>query len=113
MSSRLDKVSSLICAGELNTCPVVPREQTRPELLATTARVHPVPGQGEVLTDRTKAREERLRAPGIAEALHLTLTPACGLVAVFRAVVDPGRSLHEDVFRASQLRHFRLRRRIA
>ncbi len=60
-------------------------------------RVHPVPGQYEVLTDRTEAREKRLRASGISEALHLAFAPACRLVTVFRTVIDPGRSFHEDV----------------
>jgi hypothetical protein len=49
--------------------------QTRLELCAMAGRLHPVPGQGEVLTDRTKTGEKRLRALRIAKTLHVTLTP--------------------------------------
>ena len=56
-------------------------------------RLHPVPGQGEVLTDRTRTGEKRLRGLRIAKTLHVTLTPTRGLVTIFRAVIDAGGCL--------------------
>ena len=50
-----------MCAGGLHACPVVPRLQAVLELYAMARRVHPVPGQCEVLADRTKPRKKRLR----------------------------------------------------
>ena len=50
-------------------------------------RRHPVSWQREVLTDRAKAREKRLRALGDRESPPSgALTPARGLVTVFRRV---------------------------
>lgn len=77
------------------------------------SRTHAVPGQREVLTDRAEVRQEALRAPRVTETLHLTLTPTRRLMAVLRAVIDPGRGLHEDVLHAGQLRHLGSCRRIA
>ena len=54
-----------------------------------TGRFHPVPWQREVLTNRAEAAEKRLRAPWVPKTLHLTFTPARGLVTVFGAVVHP------------------------
>jgi len=72
---------------------------------------HPVPGPGEVLANEPEAGEKRLGASQIKKCLHLSLTPARGLMAVFRAVIYPCASLHEDMLHTCQFGHFCLRRR--
>ena len=78
-----------------------------------TGSRHPVPGQDEVLANGSEAGEKCLRAPRVAKPLYLSLTPARGLMAVFRVVIYPCASLHEDMLHACQFGHFCLRRRIA
>ena len=52
----------------------------------------------EVLSDRTKARQESLRAFRIAEAAHAALAFTRGLMTVFCPIVDPGTGLDEGAF---------------
>lgn len=47
--------------------------------------------QGEVLADRTKTRQESLRAFAVAKLTHAQF--AGGLVAVLGPVIDPGKRL--------------------
>lgn len=75
--------------------------------------LNPVAGQSEVLTDRSKARQKRLRALRAMATLHLALAPACALVIVFRVVIDSGRCHNEDVLHVGQFGYFHLRYRIA
>jgi hypothetical protein len=76
-------------------------------------RVHPVAWQGEVLTDRTEAREKCLRASRVAKSLQMTLAPTRGLMAVLRTVVHTGTALHEYVLHADQFGDLCLCRRVA
>jgi hypothetical protein len=76
-----------------------------------TGSHRPVPGQGEVLANGPEAGEKRLGAPRVAKSVHLSLTPARGLMAVFRAVIYPCASLHEDMLHTCQFGHSCLRRR--
>ena len=56
-----------------------------------------MPLQCEMLPNRPEAREEFLRAFRVAKAAHATLAFACRLVAILRAVVQPGGSFDEHV----------------
>ncbi|CAG9271584.1 hypothetical protein PUN4_650033 [Paraburkholderia unamae] len=58
--------------------PALPGKQACLKFCAMAGGFHLVPGQGEVLTDRTEAGGKRLRTPGIAKALHLALAPRVG-----------------------------------
>jgi RNA-directed DNA polymerase len=107
------KVSLLDNSEAAHADPALPGKQACLKFCAMAGSLHLVPRQGEMLTDRAEAGEKRLSTPGIAKALHLALAPACGLVAVFRAVIDPGRRFHEYMFHAGQFGQLRLCRRIA
>jgi hypothetical protein len=52
---------------------------------------------GEALSDRTEARQERLRTLGTPEAAHPALAFTRGLVAVFGTAIDPGTGFDEHM----------------
>ena len=52
----------------------------------------------KVLSDQTKARQERLRAFRDPEPSHTALAFARRLMAVFGPVIHPSTGLDEDVF---------------
>jgi hypothetical protein len=64
---------------------------------------------GEVLSDWTEARQERLRALRNPEAAHPALAFTRGLVAVFSMVIDPGTGFDEHMLDVRQLGDLRLR----
>lgn len=95
-----DKVSLLNNFEAADASLGLPGKHMCANFCAMAGSRHPVPGRGEVLTDRTEAGKKRLSQAGIAKALHLALAPTRGLVTVFRAVIDPGRRyLRIDVSR--------------
>ena len=61
--------------------------------------------QCEVLPDQSEARQESLRAFGIAKTTHAWLVCTCRLMADFNAVVNPGTGFDEDVLDVDQLRN--------
>jgi hypothetical protein len=80
---------------------------------AMTCRVHPMSGQREVLPDRAKAREKRLRTTRLAKAAHLAFASAGWRVAVLGTVVHTCSRFDENVLHMCKLGNVSLRRRLA
>ena len=72
-----------------------------------------MPLEREMLPDRPEAQEEFLCAFRVAKAAHASLAFARRLMAVLRAVVQPGRSFGEHVLHVREFRDLALCRRIA
>ncbi|KWC76353.1 hypothetical protein WL56_26660 [Burkholderia cepacia] len=60
--------------------------------------------QGEMLTDRSEAREEGLSSLRVAKPSHASLAFAGGLMAVLNTVVHARTGLHEHVLHVRQFR---------
>jgi len=85
--------------------PTRPGGDAFPEYVAMTCRVHLMSGWADVLPDRAKACEKRLRATCIANAEHVSFAPAIRLMAAISSKLSrPVRHRHRAYARAGSRR---------